>query len=95
MKVITGNRLDTGRVIYLGSDHQWVDRFSQALLFSAMDDAQAAMDIASTRTTQIADLYIVEANADGIPGGREALKETIRNLGPTMRTDLGKQAGNI
>ncbi len=91
MKVITGNALDDGRVIYLGVDGQWKDYIEDAHLI-ADEEGEAELANAQKRMTQVADLYLIEVTQDKKTAGREALREAIRSAGPTMRTDLGKQA---
>ncbi|MEL6790837.1 MAG: DUF2849 domain-containing protein [Pseudomonadota bacterium] len=92
MKIITGNHLHHGRVLYLGADDHWVEAINEA---AALDDDHAleALAAAQRRVTEIADLYLIDV-AGGEPSGRDALKETIRSAGPTIRDDLGKQANN-
>ena len=40
------------------------------------------------------DPYVMEVKPEGGVAGRETVRETIRALGPTVRPDLGRQAGN-
>lgn len=90
MKAITANRLSDGAVVYLGVNGALVERFDQAALF---DDAAAKAALADIfeKATLIATAYLIDAEPSG-PVGREALRETIRKNGPTVRRDLGKQA---
>ncbi len=90
MKALTANRLSDGAVLYLGHDDALVERFEHAVLF---DDAEAKAKLSKLveRATVIAAAYVIEADETG-PAGREALRETIRSKGPTVRRDLGKQA---
>ena len=90
MKAITANLLRDGRVVYLGENGAWTDHLRKALPI-ANDDAEAALAEARARVTEIAGAYLIEFE-DGAAAGREALRETIRSKGPTIRTDLGKQA---
>ncbi|MEM6413632.1 MAG: DUF2849 domain-containing protein [Pseudomonadota bacterium] len=93
MKAVTANLLTNGRVVYLGADGQWVERLADAMLFEG-EGADTALAEASKRSREIADIYLIEVGEHGNAAGREAIRETIRNAGPTVRTDLGKQAGN-
>ncbi|MFZ5618873.1 MAG: DUF2849 domain-containing protein [Pseudomonadota bacterium] len=90
MKAITANRLSDGVVLYVGPDGALVERFEDAVLFDD-DAAKAALSTTLARATVIASAYLIDADAAG-PVGREALRETIRKNGPTVRRDLGKQA---
>lgn len=93
MKAVTANRLYDGAVVYLGADDAIVERFDHAVLFEA-DEAQAALARLLRQDTTIAAAYLIDAAEQG-PIGREALRESIRRNGPTVRTDLGKQAEAI
>lgn len=90
MKAITANRLTDGEVVYVGADGALVDRFEHARLFDGAAADEALAEIL-TRKTVIAAAYLIDAEEKG-PVGREALRETIRKNGPTVRRDLGKQA---
>lgn len=90
MKAITANRLSDGVVVYLGADGALVERFDHAELFGD-DAAPEKLSALLRRETIIAGAYLIDAEAAG-PIGREALRETIRRYGPTVRRDLGKQA---
>jgi len=90
MKAITANRLSDGVVVYVGAGGALVERFEHAALFDD-DEAKAALSQVLSAPTTIASAYLIDADAKG-PTGREALRETIRRNGPTVRRDLGKQA---
>ena len=93
MKLITANLLADGRVAYLGSDKSWDTDISDAGVF-ANDVAEQILLEATLRNREVADIYLMEVDADARPAGRTALRELIRSQGPTVREDLGKQAGN-
>ena len=58
-----------------------------------LGDDEAALTAAQGRKTEIADAYLITVSEDGALSGRERLRETIRTAGPTVRLDLGYQAG--
>ncbi len=91
MKAVTANLLADGRVVYLGVGDGFVERLRDAARF---EDAAAKDALARTlaRGAEIAGAYLIDVAEDGAPAGREAWKESIRNAGPTVRPDLGKQA---
>lgn len=93
MKLITANLLADGRVVYLGPDKSWDTDISDAAIF-ANDVAEEVLLAATLRNREVADIYLMDVDADAQPVGRAALRETIRSQGPTVREDLGKQAGN-
>ena len=92
MKAITANRLGDGAVVYLTEDQSWTSDLAKAARFDN-DAAKAALENAEARATEIAGAYLFEVSDAGAPAGREALRETIRKDGPTVRLDLGYQAG--
>lgn len=93
MKAITGNRLADGAVVYLAHDNSWTERLRDAAAF-ADDHAEPALAAARARVREIAGVYLIEIE-DGRAAGREALRETIRAAGPTVRRDLGRQAERL
>ncbi|MEO1135024.1 MAG: DUF2849 domain-containing protein [Pseudomonadota bacterium] len=92
MKAVTANRLDDGAVVFLAEDDGWTAELCQAARFSD-EDAKLGLDAARARTGEIADAYLVTVDENGDLVGRETLRESIRKSGPTVRTDLGYQAG--
>lgn len=90
MKAITANRLADGAVVYLAPDGAWAEDLADAAGFPP-DCAEAALEKARARLTEIAAAYLIDIGADGAPAGREAFRERIRRVGPTVRPDLGRQ----
>ena len=72
----------------------FLDRDTSTLFaVQLQDDPAAASALAAEeeRTAEIVGAYIIAV--EGVsPTGREAMRETIRMNGPTIRIDLGKQA---
>lgn len=89
MKIITANRLEDGAVVYLGDDDQWTLLQSAAAKFSD-EDAKSVLAAAQSRVREITDAYVVTVDDDGGLAGREALRESIRRKGPTVREDLNR-----
>ena len=94
MKAVTGNRLCDGAVVYLKDDDQWTVHIAEAAPFQN-DDGEAVLKAAQTRVGEITEAYLIDIADDGAPSGRQALRETIRTAGPTVRVDLGVQAGRV
>jgi len=92
MKAITGNRLSDGAVVYLAGNDQWATRLTEAAFFEKTD-ANNVLTAVLSREAEIAEAYLIEIGDGGALAGREALRETIRKSGPTVREDLGSQAG--
>ena len=90
MKAITGNRLADGGVVYLAPNGSWTEDLGAAEGFGP-DKIEAALEGARRRKTEIAAAYAIEVSAEGAPAGREAFRERIRRIGPTVRPDLGRR----
>lgn len=86
MKIVTGNSLFDGRVVYLSPEGAWTPRIHAAALM-ASEDAEAALADAKSRAGEIAEAYLMDATLEnGVvkPSGRAALRETVRSAGPTI-----------
>lgn len=83
MKVVTANRLQDGRVVYLDASLRFVDAIEDAMRLDA-DNAAHALEVAAAREREVADPYLIEIDEAGLPAGREALRENIRRNGPTV-----------
>lgn len=85
MKVLTGNDLKTGLVVW------WDGRNWSALVDDAVDagDQADAIIAAEQAAQRVNGAYAVDAEREARGGIRPAhIKERIRALGPTVRTDL-------
>jgi|WetSurMetagenome_2_1015567.scaffolds.fasta_scaffold263058_2 hypothetical protein len=90
-QVLTANRLVAGDVVYWRQD-VWVEAFDQAEIFEGSPGADAALAKArlSVAANQVVNPYLFELK-DGRPLKQ---REIIRALGPSVRHDVGKQAGH-
>ena len=93
-KVITAWISASGRVVYLTKDRNWSEALGDAEVLTGAADANDILAWAATDQTRVADPYFMQVSADGKVAGRETLRETIRELGPTNHPMFGKQAGN-
>lgn len=94
LKAITANRLRDGTVVFLGANSVWVERLADAALFEGAEaDAPLAAAKAQAERDQFGvDVYafdVTVTNGERLP---VKARERIRALGPSVRTDLGKQA---
>lgn len=92
--LISANRLHDGAVVWLDSRYQWVEALEHAHVFSddALEAAQHAAQ-AAVANNEIVDPVpqAAEATERGIVP--TTFREQLRARGPSVRTDLGKQAG--
>ena len=92
LKVISANRLDSGAVVWLGADGGWQHRIGAAALFTT-EEADAALQRAQAAASGIVEPYLVDvALVEGVPMPLRP-REQIRSRGPSVRPDLGMQAG--
>ena len=92
MKLVTGNRLDDGVVVYLTDSDVWTTQLDCAAHFSK-DDADDVLQAALLRVREVAGAYLIDVE-ERTPAGRERLRETIRSDGPTISYLPNQQTGN-
>ncbi|MGG5288126.1 DUF2849 domain-containing protein [Pseudomonas shirazensis] len=91
--LICANRLGDGAVVWLDAVHGWVDSLELAAVFSAeqLPAAQHAAETAVRDNLVVGPLQCPASLVDGVPEPH-SLRERLRARGPSVRTDLGKQA---
>ena len=92
-KVVTSWLSQTGRVVYLTKSRDWSEQLSDAEVFTGTS-APDVLAWAAKDQTRVADPYFMQVTPEGKVAGRETLRETIRETGPTTHRNFGKQAGN-
>ncbi len=94
LTILTANRLHDGEVVYLAPAGGWSECFADALVATDKDD-QASLEargLADEKAMVVVGAYLMPvALDDGIPCPTSQ-REIIRAKGPSIRTDLGKQA---
>ncbi|MEM1038523.1 MAG: DUF2849 domain-containing protein [Pseudomonadota bacterium] len=90
----TGNRLLDGEVVWLGRGGQWVEDVEGAFLAKTEDERMAAAALADKADAEnhVVEPYEIEATVEQGIVTPVRFREKIRAAGPTIRTDLGKQA---
>ncbi len=93
-QVITANRLIDGDVVYMTAGRDWTPRLQEAYAIGPEEDMDPFLEKARADVAArlVVDAYPFPVTLEN--GAPEALsaREIIRALGPTIRTDLGKQA---
>ncbi len=84
---ITGNRLDDGRVVYF-TGAGWSEAASDAVVGQPAE-TDALLQRAQTAAETVIDPYVIEVAEDR----PSRYREQLRAAGPSVRLDLGKQAG--
>lgn len=93
-QVLTANRLHDGEVVYLAADGAWVEDLDAASILATPAEGEAALakGAEAERNQEVVHPYLF-AVVDAVAPLRPVKKrEIIRAAGPTVRTDLGKQA---
>ena len=92
-QVLTANRLISGAVVYWNARRGWIDTLDDADPLGE-DEANAALARAKESVTrrEVVGPYLFDVReaAGAIAPVKE--REIIRAAGPTVRSDLGKQA---
>jgi len=91
LKVITANDLFGGHVIYWTKDRSWTDRLSEAVILEG-DAALSELTLAVADESRSVGPYLMDVSAENLPAGRGRLREEIRDLGPTIHPQFGRQA---
>lgn len=92
---ISANRLTDGAVIFLGREG-WVERLPEAEFFAQKTSAEAALEMrakADAGRNILVEPAVFEVRETGADATPAHIREAIRAKGPTVRPDLGKQAG--
>lgn len=93
-QALTANRLSDGIVVYLTAGNGWSESLQEAEVAEGKEAADALLARAepSVANNTVVEPYLFEVakEADGIRAA--SVRETIRQAGPTVRLDLGKQA---
>lgn len=90
--MIIANRLTDGRVLFLGADEAWVQDPQHAI--SGEGEVLAQMEViaaAAQARNFVLGAEVVPADVDGLPAH---IKQQMQVKGPSVRLDLGYQAGN-
>ena len=93
-KILTANRLRDGEVVFLTHSGEWSENIDGAVL-ATEPQAQATLEARGKddeRINLVTGVYLFEAERRDGHVFASHIKERIRSLGPTVRTDLGKQA---
>ena len=93
-KILTANTLGQGEVVYFNAEHGWVFGIEEAEIL-ADENARDVLKAASewVRRREIVNPYLFGVRVEGGQVTPLKAREVIRAAGPTVRRDLGKQAG--
>ena len=92
-QVMTANRLLDGEVVFLAA-HGWVDAIDSATVAVTPEETKAldALGRQAMAVNEVVDAYLIDVAAEEGRIRPLKLREYLRTVGPSVRTDLGKQA---
>lgn len=92
--MVTANRLIDGEVVFLDADDRWQETFADGgVIDETAADARLAVAEAAVAACQVVGPYLIDVVRDAEGRLQPArYRERMRALGPSVRTDLGKQA---
>jgi len=93
-QVMTANRLLDGEVVFLAA-HGWVDAIDSATVAVTSEETKALVDALGRQAmavNEVVDAYLIDVAAEEGRIRPLKLREYLRTVGPSVRTDLGKQA---
>ena len=93
-QVMTANRLGDGIAVFLTRTGSWSERIDDAVLAVEPQAATAleARGNEAVAANLVTGPYLFDASRENGAIRASHIRERIRTLGPTVRTDLGKQA---
>lgn len=93
-QAVTANRLADGIVVYLTANAEWSESLQDAAVAEGKEDAEAllARSAPALEKNIVVEPYLFEVFKEEAGIRAASVRETIRQAGPTVRLDLGKQA---
>lgn len=95
VQAVTANRLTDGVVVYLTPQNGWSTSLQDAEIAEGKEAAEALLargQLFFEPGNFVLDVYLFEVERTEAGIRAASVRETIRQAGPTVRVDLGKQA---
>jgi hypothetical protein len=95
-QVVIANRLTDGIVVFLGRERRWVTYLKDCPPAETPEEAEAllALGVEAENAQEVVGPDLIEVRLCNGALAPVKMREAMRALGPSIRTDLGKQAGN-
>ena len=95
-QVVIANRLRDGIVVFLGIDHNWVEVLQDCPPAASATDGEELLRLGqeAEANQEVVDPNLIEVKERDGRLHAVKMREAMRTKGPTVRDDLGKQAGN-
>lgn len=96
-QIYNANDILSGRVVYLTKDGGWSERIADAVTFETAEDEARLKQVAEAafEARKVVDVIPIEVSVENGAIRPLVYRERVRAQGPSVRTDLGKQAGNL
>ena len=97
VQIFNANDILSGRVVYLTKDGGWSERITDAVTFETPEDEARLKLVAEAafEARKVVDVIPIEVSVENGAIRPLVYRERVRAQGPSVRTDLGKQAGNL
>ena len=95
-QVVIAHRLNDGIVVFLGVGGSWVESVDDSAVANSEEESGGLMETAqrSEDDQTVLGAELIDVSVEGKTIRPTKYRELIRATGPTVRADLGKQAGN-
>jgi hypothetical protein len=95
-QVVIANRLLDGIVVFLGTDGEWIEQVASCKPATTSEEGEKLLEagLRAEREQLVVEPTLIEVEEQAGAWVPTKRREAIRAAGPTIRTDLGKQAGN-
>lgn len=93
-QVLTANLLRDGHVVFLAEGGSWSPWIEDAIVARSKEEAIGleAKGSEQTKLNVVVGAYLADVQLDDGRPRASHIREQLRTLGPSVRTDLGKQA---
>ena len=97
LQIFNANDILSGRVVYLTKDGDWSEKIADAVTFETSEDEARLKLVAEAgfEARKLVDVLPIEVSVENGAIRPVVYRERVRAQGPSVRTDLGKQAGNL
>jgi hypothetical protein len=94
MKILAANRLSDGTAVWLAPDHSWSEEIDGAEVAhdAAGEEKLERTAKAAFLKNEVVDVELIDVQIVNGAIRPVRMRERIRAAGPSIRTDLGKQA---
>ncbi len=95
LQMITANRLNDGRVVFLVADGGWTETIADGRVIDTADDVETAIAAVQSRQdgVVVVDPYAIEVEGDGERLQPVSYRERIRAFGPSSHPQFGRPGG--